>query len=691
MKLVLAEKPSVAQRIAKVLGANKREDGYLEGNGYVVSWCVGHLVELAQPEVYDAKYGKWVYNDLPIFPADWQYAVSSGTKKQFGILKKLMARDDVASLVCATDAGREGELIFRLVYHKAGCRKPFERLWISSMEDSAIREGFDNLKSGTEYDALYEAALCRERADWIVGINATRLFSTLYGQTLNVGRVMTPTLAMAVMREAAIAAFKPEPFYTVQIGLDGFAAASERFKKKSDAEAVSRDCSAAVVTKAERKEKSEKPPALYDLTSLQRDANRVLGYTAQQTLDYTQNLYEKTLVTYPRTDSRYLTDDMAHNLPDLVNMAFHIFPAPGVNYVPVHAEQVVDNKKVTDHHAIIPTRELQKCNLNELPKGELAILQLISTRLFVAVGDPHRYEETVIELDCGGTAFSAKGKTILHNGWKAFTRKSSSTKSDEKEQALPSVSVGNEMAVTSTEIKEGKTSPPKHFTEDTLLQSMETAGADEMPDEVERKGLGTPATRAGIIEKLVRIGFLERKGDKKTKHLIPTHKGTALVTVMPEQIQSPSMTADWEEKLLLIEKGEYASEDFMDEIKDVIAGLIQNYEVIRDSEVLMSKESNAVGKCPVCGSSVEEKAKAFFCSNRSCKFALWKNNRYFESIGKSMTSTTAQKLLGSGKIKLKGCKSAKIGNTFDATVYMEVFEDGKTRFNMEFDNGGKHK
>lgn len=691
MKLVLAEKPSVAQSIAKALGANKREDGYLEGSGYVVSWCVGHLVELAQPEAYDEKYSKWAYADLPIFPADWRYEVSVGTKKQFAILKKLMTRDDVASLVCATDAGREGELIFRLVYHKAGCRKPFERLWISSMEDSAIREGFENLRPGTEYDTLYEAALCRERADWIVGINATRLFSTLYGQTLNVGRVMTPTLAMAVMREAAIAAFNPEPFYTVQIGLDGFAAASERFKKKSDAEAVSRDCSVAAVTKAERKEKSEKPPALYDLTSLQRDANRVLGYTAQQTLDYTQNLYEKKLVTYPRTDSRYLTDDMAHNLPDLVNMAFHTFSAPGVDYVPVHAEQVVDTKKVTDHHAIIPTRELQECNLNELPKGELAILQLISTRLFVAVGDPHRYAETVIELDCGGTTFSAKGKTILHNGWKALARKSISTKSDEKEQALPSVSVGDEIAVISTEIKEGKTSPPKHYTEDTLLQSMETAGADEMPDEVERKGLGTPATRAGIIEKLVRIGFLERKGDKKTKHLIPTHKGTALVTVMPEQIQSPSMTADWEEKLLLIEKGEYASEDFMDEIKDVIAGLIQNYEVIQDSEVLMSKESNAVGKCPVCGSSVEEKAKAFFCSNRSCKFALWKNNRYFESIGKSMTSTTAQKLLGSGKIKLKGCKSAKIGNTFDATVYMEVFEDGKTRFNMEFDNGGKRK
>jgi DNA topoisomerase-3 len=382
---------------------------------------------------------------------------------------------------------------------------------------------------------------------------------------------------------------------------------------------------------------------------------------------------------------------MAHSLPDIVNLAFHTFPVEGVDNVPVHAEQVVNNKKVTDHHAIIPTRELQKCNLGELPRGELAILQLISNRLCVAVGDPHRYAETVIELDCGGTAFSAKGKTVLHEGWKALVKKNNSTKIDEKEQALPSVSVGDEMTVSGTEVKEGKTSPPKHYTEDTLLQSMETAGADEMPDEVERKGLGTPATRAGIIEKLVRIGFLERKGDKKTKHLIPTHKGTALVTVMPEQIQSPSMTADWEEKLLLIEKGEYASEDFMDEIKDVIAGLIQNYEVIRDSEVLLSKEANAVGKCPVCGSAVEDKAKAFFCSNRACKFALWKNNRYFDSIGKSMTSATAQKLLGSGKVKLKGCKSKKTGNTFDATVYMEVSDDGSTKFNMEFDNGGKRK
>ncbi len=691
MKLVLAEKPSVAQSIAKVLGANKREDGYLEGSGYVVSWCVGHLVELAKPESYDEKYGKWSYNDLPIFPTDWKYNVSSGTKKQFGVLKKLMTRDDVDSLVCATDAGREGELIFRLVYHKAGCRKPFERLWISSMEDVAIKEGFENLRSGTEYDALYEAALCRERADWIVGINATRLFSTLYGQTLNVGRVMTPTLAMAVMREATISAFKTEPFYTVQIGLDGFTASSERYKKKSEAETVSSNCTVATVTKAECKEKSEKPPALYDLTSLQRDANRILGYTAQQTLDYTQNLYEKKLVTYPRTDSRFLTDDMEHSIPDLVHMIFNTFPVEGVDHVPIHGEQVVNNKKVTDHHAIIPTRELQKCNLEEFPKGELAILQLIANRLCVAVGDPYRYAESVMELDCGGTMFSAKGKTVLQEGWKTLVRKSSSTKSDEKEQVLPSVSIGDELNVIGTEIKEGKTSPPKHFTEDTLLSAMETAGADELPEEAERKGLGTPATRAGIIEKLVQKGFLERKGDKKTKHLIPTHKGTALVTVMPEQVQSPAMTADWEEKLLLIEQGEYSGEDFMEEIKNMIAGLVQNYEVIRDSEVLMAKEKNPIGTCPLCGSAVEDKAKAFFCSNRNCKFALWKNNRYFESIGKNMNASTAQKLLTAGKVKLKGCKSKKTGKSFDAIVYMEVSDDGKTNFSMEFENGGKRK
>lgn len=687
MKLVLAEKPSAAQSFAKVLGATKREDGYLEGNGYLVSWCVGHLVELSSPESYNERYAKWKYDDLPIFPEQWKYQVSSSTRNQFRILKKLMARADVDSLICATDAGREGELIFRLVYHQCGCKKPFERLWVSSMEDSAIRDGFQNLKPSSEYDALYEAALCRERADWLVGMNATRLFSCLYGQTLNVGRVMTPTLAMAVMREAEIFAFKSEPFYTVELTLSDFTATGERMKDKAEATALAKDCTGVVVTvtKAESKEKSEKPPALYDLTSLQRDANRVLGYTAQQTLDYTQNLYEKKLVTYPRTDSRYLPSDIADTLPTLVELVFSTFPIAGVETVPVSAGQVINDKKVSDHHAILPTRELQKCNFSELPKGELAILQLICTRLLCAVGEPYRYTETQVELDKDGVPFTAKGKQVVQMGWKQFVPRD---KEKKEELILPELLTGEGLSVHAAEVRKGKTTPPKHYTEDTLLHAMETASADEMPEEAERKGLGTPATRAGTIEKLVRIGFLERKGDKKTKYLIPTHKGTALVTVMPEQIQSPSMTADWEEKLLMIERQEYDSEDFMQEIKQVISGLVKNYEVIKDAEVMMN-ESKSVGKCPLCGASVEDRPKGYFCSVRECKFALWKNNRYFESIGKTLTNSVVSALLRDGKVKLKGCKSARTGKTYDAIVYMEVSPDGKINFKMGFENGGK--
>lgn len=690
MKLVLAEKPSVAQSIAKVLGASKREDGYLEGNSYIVSWCVGHLVELAQPEIYDSKFSKWSYNDLPIFPDSWQYQVSAATKKQFGILKKLMERKEVESLVCATDAGREGELIFRLVYHQCHCKKPIERLWISSMEDSAIQEGFAHLRPGSDYDALYEAALCRERADWLVGINATRLFSTLYGQTLNVGRVMTPTLAMAVMRETAIAAFRPEPFYTVQLDTGNMKLTSERFKDKTDAEAVVSRCTEnrAIVIKAEKKEKSEKPPLLYDLTSLQREANRVLGYTAQQTLEYAQALYEKKLITYPRTDSRFLTEDMESMLPDMVEKLFSMFPVEGIKHISIHAKQVINGKKVTDHHAILPTKEVGNHHLSELPKGEREVLNLVVTRLFSAVGDPYCYAETVIEATCGDTVFSAKGKTKLQDGWKVFEKRQESTKT---EKGLPVMLINDALEIASVEIKEGKTSPPKHYTEDTLLQSMENAGVDEMPEDAERKGLGTPATRAGIIEKLVRIGFLERKGDKKTKHLIPTHKGIALVTVMPEQIQSPSMTADWEEKLLLIERKEYSSEDFMQEIRDVIFHLVRHYEVIQDAEVLMAKEPDSVGKCPICGSPVINRPKGYFCADKECRFALWKNNRYFESIGKKLTDSVVESLLSSGKIKLKGCKSAKTGRTFDAMLLMEVDENGKINFSMEFENGGKKR
>lgn len=461
-RLVIAEKPSVAQALSKVLGANRRCDGYLEGNGYLVSWCVGHLVELAEPDAYDPHYKKWAKEDLPIVPVEWKYNVSPSTKKQFDILKKLMHRDDVASLVCATDAGREGELIFRLVYHQCGCTKPFERLWISSMEDSAIREGFENLRPGSEYDALYEAALCRERADWIVGINATRLFSVLYGRTLHVGRVVSPTLAMAVLREAEISAFQPETFYTVNLNLPDGKATSSRMKEKTEAEALAQSCAndTAVVTKCERREKSEKAPALYDLTSLQRDANRLLGFTAQQTLDYLQDLYERKFTTYPRTDSRFLTDDMAEKVPALVAVAATLTgkAAPSVLAV----KSIINSKKVSDHHAIIPTLELQKCNFSELPKGEYAILQLIATRLLASVAPQYRYAETVAEFRCGEETFTAKGKTVLDAGWKAIEKPGKAEKAD---GPLPMMQVGDSFPVVSAEVKEGQTKPKAHFTD----------------------------------------------------------------------------------------------------------------------------------------------------------------------------------------------------------------------------------
>ena len=690
MKLIITEKPSVGQAIGRVLGASKRCDGYLEGGGYVVSWCVGHLVELAEPEAYDTRYGKWSRDDLPILPEHWQYRVTAATKKQFGILKTLMARKDVESLVNCCDAGREGELIFRLVYHQCGCKKPFERLWISSMEDAAIREGFAKLKSGTEYDALYEAALCRERADWMVGINATRLFSCLYGQTLNVGRVMTPTLAMVVMREAAIRGFVPEPFYKVQIVPGGFSADGERMREKDMATGIVEQCrnaAKATVTKVEQKEKAEKPPALYDLTSLQRDANRLLGFTAQQTLDYTQSLYEKKLLTYPRTDSRYLTDDMAGMLPGLVAMVQKkcgICPdAPA----PVNASQVINSKKVTDHHAIIPTKTLAGAELSELPGGEKAVLELVALRLICAVGEPYRYLESVIEMDCAGHTFTAKGKSVVSPGWKAYAGKQ-----DEKEEdaiALPVLEERVELPVTSVELKEGKTTPPKHFTEDLLLSAMEAAGADEIPKEAERRGIGTPATRASIIEKLVQKGFVERRGDKKTKILVPTSKGEALVTVVPEQIQSPSMTAEWEEKLLMMERGSYASDRFMGEITAMVSDLVQNSKRVDGAETLLPQKGTVMGRCPACGADVLDRPKGYFCSNKECRFALWKNNRYFDSIGKKLTSAIAEKLLTAGRVKMKGCKSAKTGKSFDATLVLSTGEDGQAQFSMEFEKKKK--
>ena len=690
MKLIITEKPSVGQSIGRVLGASKRCDGYLEGGGYLVSWCVGHLVELAEPQVYDNRYEKWSRSDLPILPERWQYRVTAATKKQFGILKTLMRRDDVESLVNCCDAGREGELIFRLVYHQCGCKKPFERLWISSMEDAAIKEGFAKLRPGTEYDALYEAALCRERADWMVGINATRLFSCLYGQTLNVGRVMTPTLAMVVLREAAIRGFVPEPFYTVQIVPGGFHADGERMKEKDAAAGIvelCRNTGKAMVTKVEKKEKTEKAPALYDLTSLQRDANRLLGFTAQQTLDYTQSLYEKKLVTYPRTDSRYLTDDMAGMLPGLVAMVQKKCSICPDVPAPVNAVQVINSKKVSDHHAIIPTKTLEGADLSELPGGEKAVLELVALRLVCAVGEPYRYLESVMKLDCAGHTFKAKGKSVISPGWKAYAGKQ-----DEKEEPaaeLPVLEERAELPLASVELKEGKTSPPKHFTEDLLLSAMEAAGAEEMPKEAERRGIGTPATRAAIIEKLVQKGFVERRGDKKTKILIPTSKGEALVTVVPEQIQSPSMTAEWEEKLLLMERGGYEPRQFMGEISAMVSDLVRDSKRVDSAETLLPQKGAVMGRCPACGAEVLDRPKGYFCSNKECRFALWKNNRYFDSIGKKLTSTIAGKLITTGRVKLKGCKSAKTGKSFDATLVLSTGEDGQAQFSMEFEKKKK--
>ena len=687
----MTEKPSVAISYAKILGVHGRQDGYLEGNGYLVSWCVGHLVELAPPSAYGEQYVKWNIADLPILPEKWQYLVSASTKKQFGILKKLMHRADVNTVVNSCDAGREGELIFRLVYEQAGCKKPVSRLWLSSMEDSAVRAGFANLKPSTEYDALYQAALCRERADWMVGINCSRLLSCLYGRPLAVGRVMTPTLAMTVEREAAIAAFVPKKFYTVALELtSGFVASSRRISEKAAAEKLLAGCREEMVStiqKITRKEKAENPPPLYDLTTLQRDANRLLGYSAQQTLDYVQSLYEKQLTTYPRTDSCYIADEDEEMLEELAEELedFLGFVSEDADDDVPRTRRTVNRQKVTDHHAILPTRSMLQADLDALPKGERNILKLIIARTLMAVSKPFRYLETLLTTECAGEEFTAKGKEILEEGWKAVERKVLADILNRKREftALPQVEE-SECGILNAELKEGQTSPPKHFTEDTLLHSMETASADSMPEGVERQGIGTPATRAATIEKLVQKGFLERKGDKKTKVLLPTDKGKALITVMPEEIQSADMTADWETKLLRVERGEMEPETFMTEINDMISSLVNTTEAVKGASALM--KNKVIGVCPNCGNSVVEREKGYFCENRECRFVLWKDNAFFKRLGKRMDAHVADRLLRDGRVRLKDCKSSK-GKTYNATVLLSTEADGRSKFSLEFEGG----
>ena len=687
MQFVVTEKNSVARSIAAVLGASEKKKGYLEGNGYWVSWCVGHLVELAVPSMYDEKYTKWRAEDLPILPQKWQFSIIESTKAQFNVLRTLMNDARVTSIVCATDAGREGELIFRLVYALCGCTKPVERLWISSLEDAAIAEGFRNLRPASEYDSLYHAALCRAQADWLVGINATRLFSTRYHQLLNIGRVMTPTLALLVEREAQIQAFQAIPFYMVQLNCGSLAAVSERLTERAEAERIATLCDGkeARISKLEQKERLEQPPRLYDLTSLQRDANRLLGYTAQQTLDYAQSLYEKKLASYPRTDSRYLTSHMESSTQTLVKIAAKILSF-GAIPIACNVVQVIDNGKVTDHHALIPTAGIAEYDLLSLPAGERSLLTLLMVRLLCAVGRPCRIHETAVTLECEGVSFSLKGRQIMDMGWKAMekiyrTALKSAPVEETAVRELPPLNDQMTFLPIKASVQEGKTSPPKSYTEATLLSAMENAGAEETPNDAERKGLGTPATRAGIIEKLVKTGQIERK---KGCVLLPTQKGVSLITVLPEELQSPLLTAEWEQKLKQIEKGEIAPGAFMEEITDMVRNLARHGCPVPESSVLFAEETKSIGICPRCGSTVVERPKGFLCSNRDCRFALWRQNPFFASRKKELTAAIATTLLKEERVFVKGLYSPKTGKTYDATVVLDDSGGQYVDFKLEF-------
>ena len=688
-KLVIAEKPSVGMALASVIGARSRHDGYMEGGGYIVSWCFGHLAELASADAYNERYAKWRYDDLPIVPQKWEYTIGSDKSGQFELLRELMHRGDVTEIINACDAGREGELIFRTVYYLAGCTKTMKRLWISSMEDEAIRKGMSELRPGSDYDGLYQSALCRSKADWLVGINATRLFSILYHRKLNVGRVVSPTLSLIVQRECEIDAFKPEPFYTVHLDCGGFDVSSEKITDKSAADEIRQACEnqTATVKSVERKEKSEKAPLLYDLTTLQRAANKTFGYTARQTLDYLQSLYEKKLCTYPRTDSRYLTDDMAASVPELVRISAGICRTNKIcsaeQPVTMNTKSICDSAKVTDHHAVVPTVSAGNADVSVLPAGERELLRLVSRQLLCAVSDPLRYEETTVTLDCGGHEFSVKGKTVLANGWKSYMEQ------EQNDRPLPDLKEGQEFPVRSAAVKEGFTAPPSHFTEDSLLHAMETAGAKDMPEEGERKGLGTPATRAAILEKLVANGFVERKKSKKSVHLIPTHAAVSLITVLPEELQSPHLTAEWEYRLKQIERGELDADVFTSDITDMVSDLTANYQAVKGAEVLFPSGRDVIGKCPRCGSDVTESAKGFFCENTACRFGMWRDNKFFRVKHITLTKKQASDMLNNGRVFVRGLYSEKTGKTYDAWVVLD--DNGEcVRYRIEFDReGGK--
>ena len=686
-KLIIAEKPSVAKSIASALGASSRADGFYEGNGLLVSWCVGHLVSPMDAGGYNEYFKKWRYDDLPILPEPFRYVLAPGKENAFENLRALMDRSDVDTIVNACDAGREGELIFRLVYEMAGCRKPILRLWISSMEDSAIREGFSDLRPGTDYEALYQSALCRQKADWLVGINATRLFSVLYHRTLNVGRVQTPTLAMLAERDAKITLFHKEKYHLLRLMLDGAEAVSEKFTDSAAAEQAAAMCKGATVTctSVTKEQKKEQPPKLYDLTTLQREANCLFGYTAKQTLDYAQSLYEKKVLTYPRTDSRYLTSDMAETASCVIHLAAKVPPFDGIsNFFPL-VEAMISDKDVSDHHAIIPTMEIEKADLKLLPVGERNLLLLVCCKLLCASAEPYVYEAVTATFDCGGQSFTAKGKRILSEGWReidrifrAFLKEKPA---DGDGDTLPDFTKGQTFGGAEVSVTEHFTQPPKPYTEDTLLSAMENAGKEDTPEDAERKGLGTPATRAAIIEKLVTAGFVERKG----KNLIPTKAGINLVTVLPEPLTSPMLTAEWEQKLTKIARGSTDTDTFMDGICTMVQEIVSTYSCIsEDGKKLFAPEKEVIGTCPRCGQPVYEGKKNFACSDRSCGFVLWKNDRFWTSRKKELTKKMAADLLKKGRTNVKGMWSEKKQAAYDAAVILDDTGGKYINFKLEF-------
>ena len=688
--LVIAEKPSVAQSYAKNLSAYKKEDGYLEGESCIVSWCLGHLSEYAQPEEYDPKYEKWQFDNLPILPQVWKLKVSRDKKKQFDVLKSLMNRADVDYLVNGCDAGREGELIFQRVYDLAGCRKPVKRLWISSMEDTAIRTGFQTMKGAEEYRNICMAAVCRAQADWLIGMNGTRAYTTCYFKRLVVGRVQTPTLAMLAERQDKIEHFQKEAFYKVALTDGRLTVVSENIANEEAADLLASLCmdSEAVITQVKREQKKAFPPKLYDLTSLQREANRYFGYTAKKTLDMLQELYEEKLVTYPRTDSQFVTEDMRDTVEELVGKMPVLLPFLDYGQLGHNITRVINNAKVSDHHAILPTKEAVEKGISDLTADKKNLMMLVCQQLVQATGEEYQYEQTDITVKCQEHDFTARGKVPVQMGFKeagnAFKNQCVKAKPEEETEKETSIPYGYEEGMTLSPVKAEKTvhftSPPKPFNEDTLLAAMETAGNKDFDSETEKKGLGTPATRAGIIEKLVSSGYAVRKG----KQILPSTEGRELVNVMPAYLKSAAMTAEWENQLLMMEKGQITDTQFMGEITSLVGKILSVCREIPETERRrFQKAREVIGKCPVCGSDVYEGKQNFYCSNRQCDFALWKENRFLGSMEKTLDKKMAVELLDKACTHVKGLYSRKKDIKFDADLLLTL-EDGKPRFHLEF-------